>query len=400
MDRIDPFTLETTIATITSTGMIVVIAKVNVEVWSWESWVGVGLAPSGARCPLRATGPSTELGECAMTDGLAPNRFRLARLCRKVLWGCVLCLVVPMPAWAQSPKPADSPGGHNSTILIRPWNHDPSDPWAYVARRGQTDPGGTALGPVWNRPMFGATPARTELRPMVVPSSPGQTPPSHGPGPTIEIVGYSVLGIPLSLYRFGRSGPLTLIFGGIHGNERNSADLARRLAEHLMTHPDAYSERRVVLLPVANPDGTVKDSRTNSRGVDLNRNFPAKNWAAGKEGPQFGGKSPLSEPESTALAKLVEDAAPARIIAIHAIFGGRECNNYDGPAEGLATLMGTLNRYPVKKSIGYPTPGSFGTWAGVERQIPVITLELPQGMPGEACWNVQREALLGVIRAP
>ncbi len=46
--------------------------------------------------------------------------FGLARLCRKVLWGCVLCLVVPMPAWAQAPKPADSPGGHNSTILIRP----------------------------------------------------------------------------------------------------------------------------------------------------------------------------------------------------------------------------------------------------------------------------------------
>ncbi len=34
MDRIDPFTPKTTIATITSTGMIVVIAKVNVEVWS------------------------------------------------------------------------------------------------------------------------------------------------------------------------------------------------------------------------------------------------------------------------------------------------------------------------------------------------------------------------------
>jgi protein MpaA len=296
--------------------------------------------------------------------------------------------------------PADSRASSGSSILIRPWNYDPSDPWAYVERRGQTDPGGTALGPVWNRPIFVSTPLRTDLPRGVGQPSALKTPQPAETGPRVEIVGYSVLGIPLSLYRFGRSGPLTLIFGGIHGNERNSADLARRLAEHLMAHPEAYAERRIVLLPVANPDGTVKDSRTNSRGVDLNRNFPAKNWAAGKEGPQFGGKSPLSEPESTALAKLVEEAAPARIIAIHAIFGGRECNNYDGPAETLATLMGTLNHYPVKKSIGYPTPGSFGTWAGVERQIPVITLELPQGLPGEACWKVQREALLGVIQAP
>ena len=28
--------------------------------------------------------------------------------------------------------------------------------------------------------------------------------------------------------------------------------------------------------------------------------------------------------------------------------------------------------------MGYPTPGSFGTWAGIEKEIPTITLELDE----------------------
>ena len=31
-----------------------------------------------------------------------------------------------------------------------------------------------------------------------------------------------------------------------------------------------------------------------------------------------------------------------------------------------------IMNYPVEPSIGYPTPGSFGTWAGIEKQIPTI----------------------------
>lgn len=336
-----------------------------------------------------------------MSGGL--SRINLVR-CLCGLLATVGATTCANRAWAEpvlSPPVTISTRGDLSwQIRIRPWNFDPAREQDYGDRRGVLSPGATESGPVWNRPIWGVpAPFRTVPVPTVPGTERAVNAPS-APGPRIEIAGYSVLGIPLSLYRFGHEGSLTLVFGGIHGNERNSADLARRLAEYLVAHPEAYLGRRVVLLPVANPDGTVKDSRTNTRGVDLNRNFPAKNWVSGKAGAQFGGTAPLSEPESAALAKLVEEANPARIIAIHAIFGGRECNNFDGPAEDLAALMGRHNRYPVKKSIGYPTPGSFGTWAGIERQIPVITLELPQGLPGGECWTIQKEALLAAIQAP
>ena len=44
----------------------------------------------------------------------------------------------------------------------------------------------------------------------------------------------------------------------------------------------------------------------------------------------------------------------------------------------IANKISEIIKYPVEASIGYPTPGSFGTWAGIERNIPTITLELDE----------------------
>ena len=83
----------------------------------------------------------------------------------------------------------------------------------------------------------------------------------------------------------------------------------------------------------------------------------------------FGGASPASEPETRAVMRAIERFAPVRIVTIHSINRDRFCNNFDGPGRRLAEAMARLNRYPVRASIGYPTPGSFGGWAGIERKI-------------------------------
>ena len=53
-----------------------------------------------------------------------------------------------------------------------------------------------------------------------------------------------------------------------------------------------------------------------------------------------------------------------------------ECKNL---AKSISDIIG----YPISNDIGYPTPGSFGTWAGKERNIPTITLELDEEIPVE-----------------
>lgn len=152
--------------------------------------------------------------------------------------------------------------------------------------------------------------------------------------------------------------------------------------------------RAVVILPVVNPDGLARRTRRNARGVDLNRNFPTKDWAPGNARRRnYGGPKPLSEPESRALHRLILRLRPQWIIAVHTINRGRYCNNYDGPGEGLARAFAACNGYPVTASIGYPTPGSFGTWAGRERGIPVLTLELPSHHSRQRCWSDNEAAL-------
>jgi protein MpaA len=164
-----------------------------------------------------------------------------------------------------------------------------------------------------------------------------------------------------------------LIFGAIHGDEPESAVLCERLLLRQFAAP-------VVVVPVVNPDGLAAGTKDNARGADLNRNFPARNWARAHPPGYDPGAQPLSEPESAALAALVERLRPRAIVAVHQPL---RCVNWDGPAEALAARMSAACGYPAVASVGYPTPGSFGSCYGVDRGLPVITLELPRPV-GEA----------------
>ncbi|MGZ3425439.1 MAG: M14 family zinc carboxypeptidase, partial [Polyangia bacterium] len=115
--------------------------------------------------------------------------------------------------------------------------------------------------------------------------------------------------------------------------------------------------------------------KNNARDVDLNRNFPSSNWTREHKPGYDPGAAPLSEPETQALARLIEELHPKVIVAVHQPF---KCVNWDGPAQALANEMSAACGYPAVASVGYPTPGSFGSRYGVDLGLPVITLELPR----------------------
>ena len=122
------------------------------------------------------------------------------------------------------------------------------------------------------------------------------------------------------------------------------------------------------------------NTRKNKNGVDLNRNFPTKNWILGENDEYFGGTHPKSEKETKFLVDLIEDNKFDAIITIHAPY---KIVNFDGPANELAQKISQIVGYPVQEDIGYPTPGSFGTYCGVERQIPTITIEIDENKTPE-----------------
>lgn len=220
------------------------------------------------------------------------------------------------------------------------------------------------------------------------------------PASRAVVVGRAVSGAPILSEVFDGGEPTVLVFAAIHGDEPGSHVVATRLAELLRADRSAAGGRRVVVIANANPDGLERRMRWNLNGIDVNRNFPAANFRASSRPGARGGATPASEPETRAILEAMRRHPPALVLSIHSIRRGRECNNYDGPAGAIARSMSRFNGYPALDSIGYPTPGSFGSYAGGDLGLPVITLELPHGLDGEQAWRDNRAALLCAIAHP
>lgn len=168
-----------------------------------------------------------------------------------------------------------------------------------------------------------------------------------------------------------------LLLGGIHGDEYSSVTiLFKWMAALEAVHSQAVHWR---LMPLLNPDGLLQGTsqRTNSNGVDLNRNFPTPNWESeatdywarrtGKNPRRYPGPRPLSEPESRFLLEEIDRFQPHIIVSVHAPL---EAVDYDGPNDPPENL-GSLY---LKRMGTYP--GSLGRYGSEELHLPVVTIEL------------------------
>ena len=160
-----------------------------------------------------------------------------------------------------------------------------------------------------------------------------------------------------------------LIIGVFHGEEPQGEHVINKYIEE-KNFP--IRKNHLYFIPCLNPWGLERGNRVNKNGVDLNRNFPTKNWELTKKDENYSGDSPASEAESRWIIKLLNELKPDIILTLHAPL---KCVNYDGPAKDIANKIAELCEYPVIEDLGYPTPGSFGTYCGIERNIPTITLE-------------------------
>ncbi len=220
-------------------------------------------------------------------------------------------------------------------------------------------------------------------------------PPSSRSLAVIEEIGTSVEGRPILCYGFGKGRRTLLIKASIHGTEGAGTPLTQRLIAWLEANPEVWRQCRILVIPVSNPDGLHAGKRFNTRGVDLNRNFPAGN----REDKARFGLNALSEPESQALHDFILKEAPDVIVAIHQPLN---CVDYDGPApaEALATRLGQISRLPVKK-LG-ARPGSLGAWFGETLGRPIVTLELPRTLTDypDKLWADYGPGLIDLMKNP
>lgn len=192
--------------------------------------------------------------------------------------------------------------------------------------------------------------------------------------------GRTVFGAPLFYFPAHKVTETTgLILAGTHGDETASIALLSAALRSLPHH----ALRHHVILSM-NPDGNQLGTRSNGRGVDLNRSFPTQNWSdAGtvyrwnqqaneRDVKLSTGQADKLEPETCALIALIDELTPNFAVSFHEPLACVDSADLSPLAEQLSAWFSL----PLVANVGYSTPGSFGTWCD-ERQLLNVTMELP-----------------------
>jgi protein MpaA len=188
--------------------------------------------------------------------------------------------------------------------------------------------------------------------------------------------GQSLEGNPLTVWLPEDGKPSILVLASMHGDESETTVVLSEALRSISTE----NLRNAAIL-CGNPDGLLRGTRGNARGVDLNRNFPASNWSPEtvyykslKGDPQdialSPGAEPASEPETGALLSLLEQLEPRAVVTLHAALA---CID-DMDDSHLGRLLAERSGLPFEL-VAYPTPGSFGSWAQ-EHDLNLVTYEL------------------------
>ncbi len=250
-----------------------------------------------------------------------------------------------------------------------------------------------------------------------------------------------------------------LIIGGTHGVEPQSTYYVEKLAEKLAAYAVVYrlddslnackskspenqleQSSEFCIIPALNPDGLRAGTRTNARGVDLNRNMPSANWKAsspllpsGEPNPYYGGTEPASESETKFLLQVIERHQPQILVSFHTnhyvqnpnppqvnldILSENALGNWfsskqhalehniaaseqqvlkrNQAGRDLAQQIAELMALPLTEDIGYATPGSLGSYAK-DQAIPCITVEFADELDGATLWQQHGEKLANLL---
>ena len=248
-----------------------------------------------------------------------------------------------------------------------------------------------------------------------------------------------------------------LITAGIHGREYLTPLLVMKQIEFYLYNYDTaeyggvslaeiFEEFQFCILPMCNPDGVtlamfgigaIKNAelkeainsvyqsdksrgyidddtlteyltywKANARGVDLNRNFDTADWESVSYVAQpsfrnYKGESPLSEPESMAMANYTESLSnPVLSLAVHSqgeviYFDSGQKNIH--PSLNLAKKVSELTGYDIIYDTKHDA--AFDDWCIINKNIPSVTIEtgeysVDEAIPlseFESIWNTCRD---------
>jgi protein MpaA len=140
----------------------------------------------------------------------------------------------------------------------------------------------------------------------------------------VRVLGTTREGRRILAYRVGdrTARRSAVVLSTMHGTERDT----RRIVTSLR---DGAPLRGIDLwlVPTYNPDGYAAHDRFNSRGVDLNRNFPRR-WTR----QPHSGRRPASERETRIFMRFLDRVDPDRVVSFHQPLHGVDTSHGKRPA--------------------------------------------------------------------
>jgi len=218
------------------------------------------------------------------------------------------------------------------------------------------------------------------------------------PAPPCDVqIGRSVRGVAICAQRLGDPAAkrVALVVGSMHGDEPGGMAVVRRLRAR------RASIRGVQLWVIdrINPDGLARGTRTNARGVDLNRNFPEGWRALGSRGSRFfPGPRPASESETRAVQRFIRRIRPDVSVWLHQPYGFVVLPDRRGASTTLQRRYARVAGISARRLGGPPLTGTAIAWSNRRVGGTAFVAELPGGpvAPGLARRHVR--AILAVAR--
>ena len=237
---------------------------------------------------------------------------------------------------------------------------------------------------------------------------------AHKMGAALFFIGRTALGVPIPCLCVGRGDRAAIFVGAHHGTEHITANILLQFTLDLLAGC-VGSKNKLFVVPMLNIDGGAVAQgdvlplaperynasifphwQANARGVDLNHNYDAgfdlckaAERAMGITSPaatRYGGESPESEPETSALCRLTRALKDRLRVAVALHTQGEEIYfDYGGTvprgAGSLAKKMSAASGYALSRPTEtVASHGGYKDWVIEKFGVPAFTIECGKGV--------------------